>query len=209
MRLAVGTSSDADNLKILDVQFELRKLFLKELHSLKGHGQAVTALAFSADGQRLAVASSDRSYLVSLWDVAGPTPRKITDLSGHHGSVGALVWSRDRSFLVSGASDLTVRIWDVSGNSGRQRFALRGHTASIFGIAFAPDRPLLATNGAGIRASLLPGSFTTGAETTAVLMEATARSMLSEEVKGGLEQTTPNGAESVNIGPLPWKARPI
>jgi hypothetical protein len=75
---------------------------------LTGHASAVTALAFSADGARLATSSLDGS--VRLWDAAHPD-RKPIRLDGHAGWVWAVVFTRDGEELVSGGADRNVRVW--------------------------------------------------------------------------------------------------
>ena len=55
----------------------------KELFALKGHAGAVTSVAFSPDGQRLASASADQT--VKIWDSA--TGKELFALKGHAGVV--------------------------------------------------------------------------------------------------------------------------
>jgi WD40 repeat protein len=69
----------------------------------------VTALAFSPDGQTLAVAV-DRT--VRLWEVV--TGRLLARLEGHTGKVKCLAYSPDSRRLVSGGYDQTVRLWNLA-----------------------------------------------------------------------------------------------
>jgi WD40 repeat protein len=69
----------------------------------------VTALAFSPDGQTLAVAI-DRD--VQLWDVA--TGALLTKFHGHQAKVACLAFSPDGTRLASGSYDHTVRLWNVA-----------------------------------------------------------------------------------------------
>ena len=66
----------------------------------------VFALAFVGP-QLLAAGGSDN--LIRIWDLG--TRQEIGQLSGHQGSIAALVC--DGSTLVSGSYDTTIRLWSV------------------------------------------------------------------------------------------------
>lgn len=111
------------------------------LHTLEGHTSAVTAVAFSPDGQVLASASYDNT--IKLWDVA--TGKPIKDLVGHEGFVWALAFSADGKILATGSDDKTVRLWELA--SGKVARILSGHTGPVEAVAFSPDGGVLATAG--------------------------------------------------------------
>jgi hypothetical protein len=76
---------------------------------LQGHARGVPAVALSADGQRVAIGSSDG--LVRLWERGAEQPFAI--LAGHVGEVRGVAFSRDGRLVVSGSFDGTVKIWDT------------------------------------------------------------------------------------------------
>jgi len=71
---------------------------------------AITALAWSPDGQRLAAASIGGSVLVAPRDGAAPK-----HCSGHAGGTLSLVWCRDGHAVVTGGQDGAVRWWTPAG----------------------------------------------------------------------------------------------
>ena len=78
-------------------------------HILLGHTSWVYALAFSADGRRLATGGWDGS--VMTWDVA--SGRSLSTLVGHEGIVMAVAFSPDGQTLASTGYDQTVRTWNL------------------------------------------------------------------------------------------------
>jgi WD40 repeat protein len=109
--------------------------------TLRGHGMAVWAVAFSPDGTLLASASSDRT--VKVWEVAAGK-EKFT-LKGHANFVTCVAFSPDGATLASGGYDATVRLWDVA--TGAERVVLKKGRALVGALAFSPDGKLLAWGG--------------------------------------------------------------
>ena len=106
-----------------------------------GKGTA-EAVAFSPDGQVLAVAGS---LGIWLYDVA--TSRELALLAGlgHTDGVGSISFSPDGSLLVSGDGDGKVIFWDIS--SQTPLATLQGHTEEVNSVSFSPDGSLLASGG--------------------------------------------------------------
>ncbi len=113
-----------------------------EPRTLRGHADAVTALAFDSGGRRLATAGADG--IVKLWDVA--TGREDHSIPAHDGGVGGVAFSPDGSRLATAGADQVVAIWDTA--SARKLFTLPGHGSEVWGVAFSPDGKRLATAGA-------------------------------------------------------------
>jgi WD40 repeat protein len=106
----------------------------RERRVLRGHAGDVRALAFSADGQRLATADGSA---VKLWDVA--TGKERVTLAGPAESLaldpkgGRLAAVRAEAAPQGKAS---VPLWDLT--TRKQVAVLQGHSATVR-VAFAPD----------------------------------------------------------------------
>ena len=111
--------------------------------SISEHDKAV---AFSPDGQRLAVASGIGIW---LYDVA--TLRELVLLTGHTGRAEAVAFSPDGTTLVSGANDGMLKLWDVE--TGANIATLGGDNRtwqqSVQSVAFSPDGTTLAAGSYG------------------------------------------------------------
>ncbi len=114
--------------------------------TLKGHSSWVTAVAFSADGQRLASGSWDQT--VKFWDV--PSGEKLGSLASKVKEVQTLAFSRDGHWLATENSANTVTLWDAA--TGREIRTLPGNKPLgvlgsnwVYSIAFSPDGRWLAT----------------------------------------------------------------
>lgn len=95
--------------------------------------------AFAPDGRLLAAAEADGT--VRIWDTA--RRRLVNTLTGHDGSVFAVVFSPDGRLVASAGADRTVRLWEAA--TGKPVATLNGHGGSVFGLAFAPDGRELAS----------------------------------------------------------------
>ena len=63
-------------------------------------------VAFDASTTVLAVASNDG--MIKMYDLVG---EKTVSLTGHEDAVQGAVFDKNGEFLISGASDGTIRIW--------------------------------------------------------------------------------------------------
>ncbi|MBO0697341.1 MAG: WD40 repeat domain-containing protein, partial [Zavarzinella sp.] len=104
-----------------------------ELDPLEVSAGQANQMAFSADGRRAVMASSDRS--VRYYEVEGR--RDLKRFIGHTASVWSVALSADGKQALSGAMDGSARLWDVE--SGLELRKLDGHAGLVTAVAFAPD----------------------------------------------------------------------
>lgn len=96
----------------------------------------VHAIAFSSDGERLAVGGGlpSRSAMVRVYSAKGDL---IATCEGHDDVVSALAFRPDGRQLASASFDGTVRFWDPA--DGREQAMARGHSDFVYDVVYAPD----------------------------------------------------------------------
>jgi WD40 repeat protein len=100
--------------------------------ALKGHTQAVNAVAWSPDFTRLVTASEDGT--VRVWEAANG--KELLQLTGHSGAVNQAAWSPDGSLLATAGDDGTLRLWDAQ--SGEEQTSIQPVPSG--GSTYASDR---------------------------------------------------------------------
>jgi WD40 repeat protein len=103
------------------------------------HDDGIGAVAFSADGKRLATGSSKGE--VKIWDSA--TRREVMRTEAVDRHLLCLAFSADGKMLAGAGASSRVWVWDVA--TGRQLLSLGGHGQAVPSVAFSPDGRLLAT----------------------------------------------------------------
>ncbi|KAF6515295.1 hypothetical protein HZS61_005201 [Fusarium oxysporum f. sp. conglutinans] len=109
------------------------------LQTLEGHCDSVNSVAFSADGQRLASGSIDKT--VKIWDAT--TGACVQTLESHSDWVYSVAFSADGQRLASGSADETIKVWDAA--TGACLETLEGHRNSVRSMAFSADVQRLAS----------------------------------------------------------------
>jgi WD40 repeat protein len=133
----LASASDDGTAKIWDAK---SGKLLRTIADRDSSISAVSAVAFSPDGKRLAGAIQEDATL-RIWDRA--TGRQLCELQGHTGNVTRLVFSPDGQRLASASEDRTVKVWKT--DTGGELITLIGHVDGIAGVAFSPDGGRLVT----------------------------------------------------------------
>jgi len=114
---------------------------------LSGQTARVTALAFSRDGKRLAVASGEPAKLglVKLYAVteAGPKFEPKGELTGAKDIQYCLDFAPDNKTLAVAGYDRIIRLWDV--DTLKVVRELKDHSDTVYGVAFSADGKLIAS----------------------------------------------------------------
>lgn len=108
--------------------------------ALRGHEDAITALAFAADSRTLVSGSNDGTARV--WNVAAPD--SSPDTLSQPGGVLKVVFNPADGVLATAGPDGTVLLWDLAAPDS-PRTSLSGHVSSINAMAFAGDGTMLVT----------------------------------------------------------------
>jgi Planctomycete cytochrome C/WD domain, G-beta repeat len=137
LAVAIGDPGTPAEIRI----FQAKKGLWAPAGVLKGHADAIHALAFSPDGRTLASCSYDR--LVKLWDVnAG---KLIRDLKDHSDAVYGVAFSPDGKLLASGGADRAVKVWDTT--TGVRLYTLGESTDWVYAVAWSPEGKYIAAAG--------------------------------------------------------------
>lgn len=102
-------------------------------HTLSGHKQSVTHVAFSRNGSQVASASADKT--IRVWNAR--TGQCDAVMQDHVASVSSVAWSPNGDRLVSGSWDTTLRVWNIRSNTVER--ILNGHTDWVHSVAWSND----------------------------------------------------------------------
>ena len=111
--------------------------------TLDGHNDLVRALAFSADGTKLAAAggASGRVGEVRIWDVQRTPAKPLATIHGHKDAILSVAFSPDGSTIATGSYDKLVKLWSAA--DGRELRTLKEHSDAVYSVAFLPGRSQL------------------------------------------------------------------
>ena len=108
---------------------------------LDGHTSSINCIAWSADGMRLATASSDNTAIV--WDVAAG--KALRTFKGHTAPLTSVSFTADGKRLVTGSWDASAIVWNV--DTGEQPLKIAGHYGRVWDVALSPDGKTVAICG--------------------------------------------------------------
>ena len=118
---------------------------------LPGQTGDVTALAFSRDGLRLAVASGSPGTAgeVRLYKAAAgamPAGPPVQTIAAHNDVILDAVFSPDGTTLATCGYDRLIKLWNTQ--TGQLLRELKDHSDAVYAVTFSPDGALLASGSA-------------------------------------------------------------
>ena len=117
---------------------------VSEWGQYQGNKVAVSALAFTRDGKRLAAAIGQ--YVVT-YKLTGRKAGTGDILKGHGGPVLALAWSPDGKRLATGGESRVILVWGWGWLGASRKARVRAHTDIVTALAVSPDGCRLAAGG--------------------------------------------------------------
>ena len=136
-----------------DLAGEFRRVLLFDAKTLQPFGTLdkplagrATAVAFTPDGNTLAVADSPGGApgQVHLWKMGEEKP--FASWTAHSDSILDLKVSANGKLLATGSADKLARVWNLE--TRKEVAKLEGHTSYVQAVAFGKDDAELATGGA-------------------------------------------------------------
>lgn len=113
-------------------------LSLDEQVAFRNHDNWVNQIAWSPDGQVLALAGSQGVWL--YWpSESWRQPSLLKSAS----TLESVAWSSDGHWLAAGGDDGTVQVWEVT--SRTRKSVLEGHRDIVWSVAWSPDSKQLAS----------------------------------------------------------------
>ena len=115
-------------------------------------------LAFSPDGEQLAVGGGNPATTGTIEIFSWPDGKSLRILGEHRDSVTAVAW-RNAASLASASLDRDIILWDLRTGTPAQR--LKGHSRGVSSLCFLNDKKTLVST--GVDQSIRVWNLTTGA----------------------------------------------
>ncbi len=122
-----------------DYTVSLWSLARAELVNKYLHESGISAIAWSGDGDRLAIGDSQ----VLVWDPWGEAVEASE--TGMEGTITDLVWSQEASLVVAGLASGGLEIWNI--DSGETLVTESGHDLWVSSLDVSPESNLVASGG--------------------------------------------------------------
>jgi|GEM_PF-6566074 len=119
----------------------------QSLCELGGHGNAVTDISFSSDGDFVTSSSKDKTVI--LWEVN--TGQRVRIFDGHESEVTSVAFSPDDTCIASGTKDNKIYLWRPHFGQNQMRLKARTHYLRISDFTCSYDGSVFATT-SGTRA---------------------------------------------------------
>lgn len=111
---------------------------------IKGQANNIHDIAFSPDGNQLAVGGGNPATEGIVEIFSWPEVKSLRVLKKHHDSVTAVAW-RDASSLASASLDRRIILWDL--RTGTPTQELQGHSKGVSSLCFLNDKEILVSTG--------------------------------------------------------------
>ena len=129
--------------------WELADGNFKSVRTVLKHEGAVTSLAFSPDGRRIATATATKGSTINLWDTE--TGENIKEFDPQPALIRCIAFSPDGKHIASGDSANAVKVWDANTEKGVETFVGKKgkyrHRGFVNSVAFSSDGTFLASGG--------------------------------------------------------------
>ena len=117
---------------------------VQHLHTLRGHTDTVTHVAYSPNGELVATGAMDCT--VRLWSSRDGTYQPLHTLTDLGGEIECMVWHPSSAFIVAGASDGQAAMWLAQ--QGAIASVFSGHRGPVRCVAWGPAAKKLLTGSA-------------------------------------------------------------
>ena len=122
--------------------YEYPSLKLQRTIKVKAHN--IHDLAFSPDGEMLAVGGGNPATEGIVEVLSWSEGRSLIVLKGHRDSVTSLAW-QDSSSIASGSLDRLIILWNIK--KGTQTQVFKGHSKGVSSLCFLNDTDTLISTG--------------------------------------------------------------